>query len=336
MDDFGGAAVLVAGAAGFIGSSVTRALLARNARVVAVDNYIHGCQTHLDRVIGDIQLIRADVRSVSLISSLLRRSEVTYIVNCTGDTFVPDAYYAPQRFLDMNACATLALLTAARRHPITRFVQLSTTEVYGSTAHERLDEAALLNPQNTYAVTKLAADRLCYTTYLEHGTPVVIARLFNAYGPRETHPYLVPEIISQLVRNGPRVILGNLDAQRDLTYVDDTARALIGLLSPSVADGEVFNVGSDNSFGVRDVVALAANALGMRDVVIDCDEGRIRRYDIDRFRCNNHKLRAQTGWKPSVSIEEGLSRTVAWYQRRPQGWSWESQLERRDLATVHD
>lgn len=336
MEDFDGAFVLVAGAAGFIGSSVSRMLLARNARLVCVDNFIHGSEAHLHRVMDKIRLVRADVRDTALIGSLLRRWNVRYIVNCTGDTFVPDSYDAPQRFLDMNAAATLALLTVAKDHRVTRILQLSTTEVYGSSYEERIDEAAPLDPKNTYAVTKLAADRLCYTAYLEHGTPVVIARLFNTYGPRETHPYLVPEIISQLVRHGPRVVLGNLDAQRDLTYVDDTARAIIRLLHPDVPNGDVFNVGSDNVCSVRAVVSMIGNILGMGDVVIQCDDRRIRRHDIDRFRCNNLKLRTRTGWEPTVGIKEGLSRTLAWYRRHPGGWSWENQLEPRGLATVHE
>lgn len=336
MEDFDGGGVLVAGGAGFIGSSVVRMLLARNARVVCVDNFMHGSEIHLQSVMDRIKLTHADVRNSAVIRSLLRRWGIEYIVNCTGDTFVPDSYDAAQRFLDTNASATLALLTVARDHSVTRMVHLSTTEVYGSRIEERIDEVAPLDPKNTYAVTKLAADRLCYTAYLEHGTPVVIARLFNTYGPRETHPYLVPEIISQLIRNGPKIGLGNLAAQRDLTYVDDTARAIICLLDPEIPNGEVFNVGSDNAYSVLDLVSMLGSMLGMSDIVIQCDERRLRRHDIDRFRCNNLKLRTLTSWQPTIGIEEGLGRTLAWYRRHPGGWSWESRSVPRGLAKIHE
>jgi nucleoside-diphosphate-sugar epimerase len=200
---------------------------------------------------------------------------------------------------------------------------ISSTEVYGEAPSPKCDEKTELNPVNTYAVSKVAADRLCHSYYLEHGTPVVIARIFNCYGPRETEPYVIPEIIAQLHR-GPRVALGNIKAERDFTFVHDTANALISVLASDVPDGDVVNVGSDTSFSVEWLARKLAEIMGVNALEIVIDPARLRRKDIDRFRCDNRKLLKYTDWRPTVGIDEGLKMTVDWFRANGARWSWES------------
>jgi len=194
--------------------------------------------------------------------------------------------------------------------------------VYGATSEQRISERAALNPLNTYAVSKAAADRLSYTFYLEHALPVVIARLFNCYGPRETHPYVIPEIIAQLAR-GSVVGLGNLSARRDFTYVHDAARALIALSMCSIPDGQTVNVGSDVSYSVDWLTKVIATQMQVERPQIHRRSARLRRCDIDSFRCDNTQLRRLTGWEPEVDMVEGLRRTIAFYIARERRWSWE-------------
>ena len=113
---------------------------------------------------------------------------------------MPSAYHLPERFVQINIEVTLSVLQGAARAGVERMVYVSSTEVYGRAARLPIAEDAPLDPVNTYAVTKLAADRLCFTFAKEHEFPVVIARIFNCFGPRETQPYLVPEVIRQLAR----------------------------------------------------------------------------------------------------------------------------------------
>ena len=119
----------------------------------------------------------------------IMENDVEYVFNCIGDTFVPDAYIDPTRFFDINLRANQNILEVAHACQVKRILYVSSTEVYGELATDTANEESPLAPVNTYAVSKLASDRLCYTYHVEHGTPVVIARIFNCYGPRETHPW---------------------------------------------------------------------------------------------------------------------------------------------------
>ncbi|MCG5052738.1 MAG: GDP-mannose 4,6-dehydratase [Myxococcales bacterium] len=311
---------LVTGGAGFVGSALTRVLVELGARVVSFDDYSKGSSANLPRV-PQVLDVEGDAMDPFQLTKVLRANEIDLVFNCIGDTFVPEAYEFPQRFFDRNLITTLNVLRAAKEAGIKRVLHVSSTEVYGETKEDRIDEGSALLPVNTYAVAKLAADRLCHTFYLEHGLPVLVARIFNCFGPRATHPYLIPELIRQL-SNGPSLSLGNLEAERDFTFVDDTARALAALMTSQVPDGDVVNVGSGHAHSVAGIVKRLAAIMGVKDVRVDVDPSRLRRHDIRRFCADNRKLRTFTNWEPLVSLDEGLSRTVAWFRDNGARWSW--------------
>jgi nucleoside-diphosphate-sugar epimerase len=142
---------------------------------------LHGHPAHVAGLSGPFTAIHGDVRDDWSLFKALRDHQVEYIIDCVGDTFVPTAYIMPERFFDINVGGTLSLLRAAQALSIKRMLYVSSTEVYGEAPSPKFDEKTELNPVNTYAVSKAAADRLCHTYYLEHGVPVVIARIFNCY-----------------------------------------------------------------------------------------------------------------------------------------------------------
>jgi nucleoside-diphosphate-sugar epimerase len=318
--------VMVAGGAGFVGSAIVRELLRKGSIVICYDNYLHGHPTHVAGLSGPLSVIHGDVRDDWSLFKVLRDHHVEYVIDCVGDTFVPTAYIMPQRFFDINVGSTLHLLKAVQALSLKRILYVSSTEVYGDTVDAKCTEDTRLNPINTYAVSKAAADRLCHTYYLEHGVPVVIARIFNCYGPRETEPYVIPDIISQLHR-GRRVTLGNVNAERDFTFVHDTANALISVLASDVPNGEAINVGSDTVYAVEWLARRLAEIMQVESLEIVSDSARLRRRDVERFRCDNTKLVKYTNWHPTVEIDEGLKITVQWFLANGACWSWESFVE---------
>src|SRR5689334_9733536 len=315
--------VMVAGGAGFVGSAIVRELLARGISVVCYDNYLHGVPKNVEGLTGPLTIVRADALNTWQLAKTIKDKDVDYIINCIGDTFVPTCYEIPQRFFDVNLQCTYNLLMASKLCGVKRMMYVSSTEVYGQLDDvHRFSESVPYQPLNTYAVSKLAADRLCFTFNVEHKIPVIIARIFNAYGPRETHPYIIPEIITQLAK-GPVLKLGNVRAERDLTYVHDTARALIAVLESDIPNGEAVNVGSDTSYSVEWLAHTLADLMNIKNLEIREDPRRFRRLDLDRLRCDNTKLRQWTSWEPQVDIHDGLQRTIDWFKENGERWSWE-------------
>jgi nucleoside-diphosphate-sugar epimerase len=215
---------------------------------------------------------------------------------------------------------------ACKMFDVSRVLYVSSAEVYGEPATRPMKEDHQLNPLNTYAVSKLAADRLCYTFLKEHDIPVLIARIFNCYGPRETEPYVIPEIITQLSK-GSVLYLGNVEAKRDFTYVADTAKGLIATICSSIPDGEAVNIGSGRAYSIKELVDMVAALMEREPYEIRVDRRRLRKHDINVFHCDNSRLREATGWRPTVDIPEGLSRTIDWFNTHGKRWSWEDWIE---------
>jgi len=188
-----------------------------------------------------------------------------------------------------------------------------------------MDEYHPTIPLSTYAVSKLAADRICFVFCHEHDIPVVILRPFNCYGPRETQPYVVPEIITQLSR-GNVVKLGNIKAKRDFTYVEDIAKGAVAIMESDIPNGEVVNLGSNRAYSVEELAHLAGKIMKYNDIEIKIEKSRFRPLDVDLLQCDYSKAKKYVDWEPRVNIEEGLKQTIEWYQNNGKRWSWERLL----------
>ncbi|MDP3765318.1 MAG: GDP-mannose 4,6-dehydratase [Nanoarchaeota archaeon] len=316
--------VLVLGGAGFIGSTLVRELIREKANVIVLDNFSSGDIVNLKEVEDSIQIIKGDIRD-SNIKDILKKNNVEYVFNLAAFPFIPECYDKPLEFFDVDARGVLNIMLASKEANVKRILQYSTSEVYGTAKYVPMDEDHPTFPMSTYAVSKLAADRLCFTLHHEHNVPVIILRQFNVYGPRLTQPYVTPEIIKQLSK-GNKVKIGNIEARRDLTYVTDAVRGAIDLMKHDNAVGEVFNMGSGKDWSIKELAEMIGALMGHKSIEIEIDKQRLRPLDVQRLQADYTKINKLTGWKPTIGLEEGLKKTIDWFKENGSKWIWEKKF----------
>ncbi len=323
-DFWKGKKVFVTGGAGFIGSGLTRELLKLKADVVVYDNLFSGSLSNLEEIKDEIKFIEGDILNKDL-DKTLKDNKIEFVFNLAAEPYIPYCYDRPDHFFEVNANGTLNVLMSSKKAGVKRIIQYSTSEVYGSAKQVPMDEHHRTLPLSTYAVSKLAADRLCYTLHHEQKIPVIIMRQFNVYGQRETQPYVIPEIITQMDKSN-KLHLGNIMAKRDFTFVSDAAKAAINLMQYEEAVGEVVNVGSGVEYSIEELAHFIAKIMGKEPIEIEVDSYRLRPMDVERLQCNYFKLLNLTGWKPKVGIKEGLKATIEDFYNHDKKWLWETEI----------
>ena len=302
--------ILVTGGAGFIGSEVVSQLIKKNAMVTVLDNFSSGKKQYLPKNNKKLKIIKGDITDEKIVKRAVKDQES--VIHLAALPFIPDSFYYPADFFNVNTTGSVNLLwKSIQSNSVDRFIHISTSEVYGSAQFVPMDENHPTAPHSTYAVSKLAGDRVAFTLHKENGFPVVIIRPFNSYGPKYTQPYIIPEIMNQLLQGTKELMLGNVDATRDFTYVSDTADAIIRSLSSKKAVGEIINVGSGNEISIRDL-ALKISKIAKIKTKIRYDESRERPYDVNRLICNNKKAKTILDWTPKITMDQGLKKIFQW------------------------
>jgi len=305
--------VLVTGGAGFIGSELVRQLLDLKARVSVLDNFSSGKAEYLRAL--NVEVIRGSVTNDEIVQLALEDQE--FVFHLAALPFIPDAYADPRPFFETNVEGTVLMAwNAARTKSLRSFVHVSSSEVYGSAQSIPMNEDHPTIPHSTYAASKLSGDRAIATMQKENDLPAVIIRPFNSYGPRFTQPYIIPEIMTNLL-NSNAVTLGNVDASRDFTFVADTARGIILAATSDSARGETINLGSGISITIRQLVKEIADLMKRDTVTITFDETRLRPWDVEKLECDYTKAKRILGWEPKISLREGLLETLKWLKANP-------------------
>ena len=323
--------VVVFGGAGFIGSHVVDELCNRGNQVLVVDNLAAGSAENLVNSPSDL-LIADPTTDIGFIRVArdVQGFRPTHIIDLAAEPYIPDSYAS----VDWSVGAfrsNVNLVTASARiglqnlRTLQRYLYISTSEVYGSAVGmSHMDESHRLNPQSTYAVSKLAAERLIVNWYFEHGLPAVILRQFNTYGPRSTHPYVIPHIITQMSKPERVVRLGDISVERDFLYVTDAATRIVDSLFGNLDLGDVYNSGYGDTYSIGAIFNVLHNIVCLSESVhlIPNYKPQLRPNDVKRLLCCSDKLCGRIGYPPLVSLGDGLQRTYEYFTQRGK-WLWE-------------
>jgi NAD dependent epimerase/dehydratase len=307
--------ILVTGADGFIGSHLVEMLHARGAQVRALAQYNSfnswGWLEDAD-CLKEIEIVTGDVRDPHFCKKLVKDIEI--IFNLAALIAIPYSYAAPDSYIDTNVKGALHICQAALEFGAQRVVQISTSEVYGTAKYVPIDEAHPLQPQSPYSASKIGADAIAMSFFNAFNLPLVIARPFNTYGPRQSARAVIPTVISQIAAGEKAIHLGDLRPTRDFNFVTDTCRGMIALAECDQALGETVNIGSNTEVSIGDLFTMIRDLMGS-DAQIAREDERLRppKSEVMRLWCDNTKIRRLTGFEPEVSLREGLHRTMDWF-----------------------
>jgi len=314
--DLNNTRVVVTGADGFIGSHLVELLVAEGAQVTALSQYNSfnnwgwlESVSCLDR----IQVVSGDIRDPHFCMALAKDADIVF--HLAALIAIPYSYRAPDSYVDTNVRGTVNICQAALTNGVKRVLHTSTSEVYGTARYVPIDENHPLTPQSPYSASKIAADAMALSFHYAFGLPVTVVRPFNTYGPRQSARAVIPTIIAQIASGKSEIDLGDLSATRDFTFVEDTCRGFLAAARMEGGAGDVFHVGSNFEVSIGDLFTTIAGLMGSDARPVTRDE-RLRPGASEVFRlwCENSKLKDSTGFTPQVTLREGLSRTIAWFQ----------------------
>jgi NAD dependent epimerase/dehydratase len=309
--------VLVTGAAGFIGSHLSEALVRRGDRVRVFIRYNSTnswgwLEAAAPEIRGELEVVRGDLKDSDAVGKSVHGMDLVYHLGAL--IAIPYSYVHPHDVVQTNVTGTMHVLQACRESSA-RLVHTSTSEVYGTAKRVPIDEEHPLQGQSPYSASKIGADKLVESFHLSFKLPVTTVRPFNTYGPRQSARAVIPTIISQAL-SGTRVRLGRLDPVRDLTYVEDTVRGFLLAGERPEAVGQTLNLGTGNAVTIGEL-AQKILAITGGPAKVESDPGRIRpeASEVMRLICDPTRARQVLGWQSSVALDEGLLRTVDWVRK---------------------
>jgi dTDP-glucose 4,6-dehydratase len=313
--------ILITGADGFIGSHLTEALVRAgyDVRAFVLYNSFNswGWLDHCaPDVKGEFEVFAGDIRDPNGVRAAMKGCDV--VLNLAALIAIPYSYHSPDTYVDTNIKGTLNVVQAARDLGISKVIQTSTSEVYGTAQFVPITEEHPLQGQSPYSASKIGADQIAMSFYSSFETPVLVLRPFNTYGPRQSARAVIPTIITQIASGQRQIKLGAIHPTRDFNYVADTVAGFVAALKSDKGVGEVINVGSNFEISIGDTAKTIAEVMGV-EIEILCDEQRIRpeKSEVERLWACNKKARELLGWQPQYGgldgFRRGMGETVAWF-----------------------
>lgn len=324
--------IFITGAAGFIGSNVLEYLFNKNNNyhftVLDALTYAGNLKNFSQEMQNSprFYFIYGDIRNTSIVDNLVSQADI--VIHFAAETHVTRSIHDNVRFFETDVVGTQTVANAIYNHKknIERFLHISTCEVYGAGLTKKMKESHPFNPHSPYAAAKAGADRLVYSYYITYGIPAIILRPFNIYGPRQHLEKAIPRFITSAILNEYLTVHGNGSPKRDYMHVNDLSKAIDLLIHAPIekVKGEVFNVGSGQSISILEIAKLITKYMKIPQSQIHFTKDRPGQ--VSTFACNYSKFRKLLGWKPKISLREGLIDTISWYKNNKNVWEQQTWL----------
>lgn len=312
--------ILVTGADGFIGSHLTEKLVEMGCDVRAFVYYnSFNSWGWLDRspLKNKMEIVASDIRDTNAVRKAVEGCDTVF--HLAALIAIPYSYQAPESYIDTNIKGTLNVVQACKDYNVSRVIQTSTSEVYGTAQSVPITEDHPLVGQSPYSASKIGADQIAYSFFSSFKTPVTIVRPFNTYGPRQSARAVIPTIITQLLKGNNKIKMGSIHPTRDFNFIDDTVSGFIKAAESDQGVGEVINIGSGFEVSIGDTAKLIAELLNAK-IQIETDQQRVRpdNSEVERLLASNEKAKKLLNWQPNYAgkdgFKRGLQKTIDWFR----------------------
>jgi len=328
--------VLVTGGAGFIGSNFVKELLKeKKYQVIVLDKLTYA--GNLDNFPSEVmknprfEFVRGDIAVRKDVQKVFKRVDI--VINFAAETHIDRSIANIDPFVHTDFIGSYVLLEEFRKKPKDRFIQISTSEVYGSAQEVPMTEEHPIAPQSPYAATKAAADRLAYSYYKTYRLPIIVVRPFNNYGPNQYPEKLIPFFIANAMEDKPLYVYGSGKNTRDWLYVRDCVQALKKILEIDIENikGEVFNLGSGKEYDVLEIAKIILDYFGkpksLMKLVTD------RPGHVERLISSTKKVKRTLKWQAQTNFSEGIIETIKWYENNQ--WWWQKIRKRKEYQRFY-
>lgn len=303
--------ILVTGGAGFIGSEVVRRFFLADMKVVVYDNFSYGRREFLvphER----LTVIEADINDTDKLTETISTYRPQYVCHLAAIHFIPYCNAHPTEALTANTVGTESVLGACKTGGVEKVAIASSAAVYPISDDPNVEGKTPVGPVDIYGLSKVFAESLAEKFNRETNIDTISLRLFNAVGPRETNPHVLPHICES-AKAGDRIMLGNVEPKRDYIHTSDIAGAIHAVFASGIRGYDVFNVGSGAEHSVVEMVEMLGKILN-RKLVIKQDHARVRKTERMHLLASIDKIKQATGWQPRINLREALEDVARYYE----------------------
>jgi len=298
---------LVTGGAGFIGSELVLQLLEEDHKVIVYDNFSFGHRSNLPDASETLEVIEGDILDFEKLEAVFLENSPDYVFHLAALHFIPYCISHPQETIRVNVEGTVTVLEVMKKYKPEAVIFASTAAIYPikDTPNQETDEPGSME---IYGASKLYGEDLVKLFHKETSIKCAVVRFFNAFGPRETNPHVIPEIIIQL-KKGNQVNLGNIEPKRDFIHTADMCTALRMLAESDTYELGTFNLGQGEEVSVKEVVSMISAIIG-QPIEIVIDPARVRKVERMHLVSDNSKIKETIGWEPLISLKEGFRKLL--------------------------